>query len=146
MLIWRGVVQKTSPLLTQRGRGGDKEFGEDRKINQDAIWHPSTLETPTTVCTPSVPLHSLRDESHKWPQIQTEKSVVVWMWLMETEAACTDVCKATRCKYSHGKPFLPVHVVFSAGEHTKCKCADTLSQLELLFSFNLMFQCDKMYF
>lgn len=55
-LAW---VQKIKPLHshasdTERERGGDKELGEDQKINQAAIWHPGTLETLTTVCFSSV--------------------------------------------------------------------------------------------
>lgn len=86
-------LSKKKPL-TQRRRGGNKGSGEDQKINQEAIWHPSALETPTTVYAstvlPSVRLHSLREQPHKSQQLWTEGSIVVWFWWMETEAVRTN--------------------------------------------------------
>lgn len=78
-------VLRCTPL-TPRRRGGDKELGEDQKINREAIWHRSTLETPTTVDSSAVfPLVCVAWGTAAQVTTTTEGSIAVW-----TEAACTN--------------------------------------------------------
>lgn len=104
---------------TPRGRGSDEELGEGHKINLDSIWQASPSETQTTVYAsdvfPSVPLHSLRDEPHKWPQLWTgTPSPIILLQLTDGNKL---ISTATRIMLMHQGNTLSVHIGFSAGEH-----------------------------
>lgn len=127
-----------SHLRHPTGRGSDKELREDRKINQDSIWHPGTLETQTTVSVsavfPSVPPHSLREwEPHKWPHLWTE-----WepgggysqIWWMETSFVHKSE-QATRGMPAvhRGNTFLSIHIYILGSQQGGVQFASVQTQL-----------------
>lgn len=122
--------------LTPRRRGGDKELGEDQKINREAIWHRSTLETPTTVdysaVFPSVPLCSLRD-------CRTSDHNNRGIYSCLNRGSVHKSVQPTREIHVHsGEYQLFLCVLYSQQGSVHIKCADTLLQLQPLFSFCLI--------
>lgn len=97
-------------------------MGEDQKINQEAIWHRGTLETPTTVCSsavvPSVPLHSLWD-SHT--SDHNNRGIY----------SCLIVTDGSRVKHEHSGEYHPACAccILSRGAYTLEVCRHFVTTL-----------------